>query len=197
MAQPGHENEQRLEVLIDPVLHFAFAQVRPGVVEVRSAGDRFARVSRVYDQASWNGTTWYEGLDPEKGEATGTYDTVGHPIEVSNLGAITERWALRFRPDGTTFDLIGKHLGQIASGNINQDFAPMNLAAGAPYMTIRAAGWNAGWVGGNVLFGDTVGTEAPIDIVRCVQPGSPVGLDDSFTLVQRGDGARAPGSGFD
>lgn len=159
-------------------------------------GDRFARVSRVYDQASWNGTTWYDGLDPAKGEATATYDVAGHPIEVSNLGAITERWALRIRPDGTNFDLIGRHLGQIASGNINEDFAPMHQAAGAPYMVIRAAGFNQGWVGGNVLFIDTVGAEAPIDVVRCTQPGSPAGLDDSFTLVQRGDGARAPGSSF-
>lgn len=160
-------------------------------------GDRFARVSRVYDQASWNGTKWYDGLDPEKGEATGTYDTKGHPIEVSNIGAITERWAVRLRQDGSTFDFIGQHLGQIASGNINQDFSPVNQAAGAPYLTIRAAGWNSGWLGGNVLFIDTVGTEAAIDVVRCTQPGSPAGMDDSFTLLQRGDGAKAPGSSFD
>lgn len=160
-------------------------------------GDRFARVSRVYDQASWNGTTWYDGVDPSKGEATGTFASGQHPIVVTNRGAITERWALRFRSDGQTFDFIGQHLGQIASGNINADFSPMNLAAGVPYMTVPSAGWGAGWVSGNVLFIDTIGAEAAIDCVRCTQPGSPAGIDDSAWLVQRGDVARDPGSSFD
>ena len=160
-------------------------------------GDRFARVSRVYDQASWNGTAWYDGVDPTTGAATATYNASGVPIEVSNLGAITERWALRLRVDGTTFDLIGQHLGQIASGTINADFSPVNTAAGAPYMTVRAAGWGSGWVGGNVLFIDTIGAEAQIAVVRCTQPSSPAGIDDSAWLVQRGDVARDPGSSFD
>ncbi len=160
-------------------------------------GDRFARVSRVYDQASWSGTTWYDGVDPARGEATATFGHATNPIVVSNRGAITERWALRLRSDGQTFDLIGQHLGQIASGNINTDFSPMHLAAGAPYMTVPSAGWGGLWVAGNVLFVDTIGPEAPIDCVRCTQPGSPVGLDDSAWLVQRGDVARDPGSSFD
>lgn len=159
-------------------------------------GDRFARVSRVYDQKSWNGTTWHDGLDPAVGEATATYNKDGVPIEVTNRGAITERWALRLRSDGTTFDLIGKHLGQIASGTINEDFAPINVAAGAPYMTVKAAGWGAGWTGGNTLFIDTIGSEAQIAMVRCTQPGSPAGIDDSCWIVQRGDVGRAPESSF-
>ena len=159
-------------------------------------GDRFARVSRVYDQKSWNGTAWLDGLDTTTGEATATYNKDGVPIEVQNLGAITERWALRIRSDGSTFDLIGQHLGQIASGSINADFAPINTASGAPYLTVRASGWGSGWVAGNVLFVDTIGAEAPIALVRCTQPGSPAGIDDSCWLVQRGDVGRAPESEF-
>lgn len=157
-------------------------------------GDRFARVSRVYDQASWDGTTWHDGLDPARGGAPASYSGA---IAVNNRGAITERWALRMRSDNTTFDLFGQHLGQIASGTINADFSPLNVAAGAPYMTVPALGWNAGWVAGNVLFLDTVGAEAPVAVVRATQPGSPAGLDDSFWLVQRGDVARDPGKSFD
>ena len=159
-------------------------------------GDRFARVSRVYDQASWDGTTWYDGLDPARGAATGTFNVGQYPIEVNNLGAITERWALRINASGTQFDLIGQHLGQIASGNRGEDFSPINVASGAPYMTVRAAGWNAGWVAGNVLFIDTVGAEGSVAVVRATQPGSPAGLDDSFWIVQRGDAARDPESSF-
>ena len=43
----------------------------------------------------------------------------------------------------------------------------------------------------------TIGAEAAIDCVRCTQPGSPAGIDDSAWLVQRGDVAREPGSSFD
>lgn len=157
-------------------------------------GDRSARVSRVYDQISWNGTTWYDGVDPTAGEAAATYNVNGNPIQVNNRGAITERWALRIRSGGTTFDLYGQHLGQIASGSINEDFSPTNVAAGAPYMTIKAMGWGSAWVPGNVLFIDTIGAEAPIDLVRCVQPSSPAGIDDSCWFVQRGDVGRPPES---
>ena len=159
-------------------------------------GDRFARVRRVYDQHSWDGTTWSDGLDLVAGPATGTYNASGHPIEVGNLGAITERWALRIGAGGTTFSLIGQHLGQIASGNINEDFAPTNAAAGAPYFTLRAAGWGSGWVAGNVLFIDTVGAEFQIACVRCTQPGAPAGTSDSAWLVQRGDVGALPESNF-
>lgn len=159
-------------------------------------GDRFARVRRVWDQHNWDGTTWHDGLDPARGPAVGSYDTTTAPIEVNNRGAITERWALRLRSDASTFDLIGQHLGQIGSGSINADFSPMNPAAGVPYFTLRAQGWGGGWLAGNTLFIDTVGAEAPIDVVRCVQPSSPVGLDDSCWIVQRGDVDRPPGTSF-
>lgn len=155
-------------------------------------GDRFARVSRVYDQFSWNGTTWMDGLDPAIGTASATYNHNGHPVEVQNIGAITERWALRIGAGGTTFTCTGQHLGQIASGNINEDFSPINTAAGAPYFTLRAAGWGSGWVAGNTVFLDTIGAEFPIAVVRCTQPGTPAGASDSAWLVQRGDVGAPP-----
>ena len=148
-------------------------------------GDRFARVTRVYDQSTWNGTTWADGLAGD--QAVGQYDTTNHPVQVSNTGAITERWALRFRAGGTVFDLIGQHLGQIASGTVNEDFSPINTARGAPYFTLAAAGWGAGWVAGNTLFIDTTGAEFPIAIARCTQPSTPAGVGDSVQFIQRGD----------
>ena len=153
-------------------------------------GDRFARVPRVYDQQAWDGFTWADGLVGNS--AVASYNTIDHPVELNNKGALTERWALRLRADATTFDLIGQHLGQIASGTINADFSPVNTARGVPYFTLRASGWGSGWVAGNVLFIDTIGAEFPIDIVRTVQPGTSAGVDDSFWLVQRGDVGRPP-----
>ena len=158
-------------------------------------GDRFARVSRVYSQVSWKGV-WYDGVDPSIGEAVGKYRHDEVPIEVTNLGAITERWLMRFRADRTTFDLIGQRLGQIASGNVNEDFAPINPATGVPYMVVRALGWSQGQIEGTAHFVDTVGAEAPIELVRCTQPSSPAGPDDSFWIVQRGSVGKAPESSF-
>lgn len=153
-------------------------------------GDRFARVSSLFDQQTWDGITWAEDVvgDP----APATYNAIDHPIELNNRGALTERWAIRFRVDATTFDLYGEHLGLIATGTKNADFSPLNSARGVPYFTLREAGWGGGWVAGNTLFFTTVGAEYPIDVVRCVQPSSPAGVDDSFWLVQRGDVGRPP-----
>lgn len=158
-------------------------------------GDLFARVSRVYDQQSWNGTTWADGLDGDS--AVGSYNTTANPIEINNLGAITERWALRFRSNGTDFDLIGQHLGQVATGSKNADFSPINPASGAPYFIVREAGWGNGWVSGNTLFVDTVGASFPIDVIRSVQPSTPPGGDYSFLLEQRGDVDTPPANPFE
>lgn len=158
-------------------------------------GDLFSRVSRVYDQQTWNGTSWADGLSGDA--AVGTYNTTANPIEINNLGGITERWALRFRSDATTFDLIGQHLGQVASGTKNADFSPINPASGAPYFTVRAAGWGNGWVAGNTVFVDTVGASFPVDVIRSIQPSSPGGGDYSFMLEQRGDVDTPPGNPFE
>ena len=160
-------------------------------------GDRFARVSRFYSQKTWDGIKWYDGIDPAIGEAIGKYQADVVPIEVNNLGTITQRWGFKFRDDRVTFDLIGNKLGLIATGNINQDFSPPNpQASGAPYFTMRAAGWSGGWINNNAEFIDTVGAESQIALIRCVQPGSPAGPSDSFWLVQRGDVGNPPESSF-
>ena len=157
-------------------------------------GDLFSRVKRVYDQQTWDGVSWVDGLDGSS--AVGTYNTAASPVEINNLGALTERWALRFRSDGTTFDLIGQHLGQVATGTRNADFIPINPASGAPYFVLREAGWGAGWVAGNTLFIDTVGASFPVDVIRSVQPSSPGGGDYSFLLEQRGDVDTPPSNPF-
>ena len=148
----------------------------------------------MYDQKIWDGINWADG--PSGDQAPANYDTKNNKMIVTNRGAITERWACKFRADGTTFDFYGQHLGVIAWGTIHEDFAPMNNAAGAPYITIKAAGWGGAWGPNNTLFIDTIGADFPIAVVRCTQPGSPAGMDDSFWLVQRGDVDRDPGTTF-
>ena len=117
-------------------------------------------------------------------------------MAVNNRGAITERWALRLRADGQTFDLIGEHLGQIASGTINADFAPTNPNAGTPYFVLKAAGWGSGWTAGNVLFIHTVGAEMPFAFIRSTSPGSPTAADYHALLAVRGSADRPPSTPY-
>lgn len=147
-------------------------------------GDLKSRVSALFDQATWNGTTW---LDVVSGAAaTGTYNDILAPIEVTNKGCLTERWALVFT-NTQSFNVIGEHVGVIGTGSINTDTAPINPATGTPYFTIAATGWGIGWAVGNVLRFNTIGAMAPIWVVRTVQQGPNTGVEHSFTLLSRGD----------
>ncbi|MDO4795509.1 MAG: hypothetical protein Q4A28_06160 [Brachymonas sp.] len=146
-------------------------------------GDRFARVSRVFDQDAWDGKTWNDTLVGNP--ASASYDTRLAPVVVTNRGAVSERWALKF-VNATEVDVIGEHVGNLGRFSINQDIAPTNPnAGGAPYFAVKAVGFGAGWSAGNTLFIHTVAAAAPFWIVRTVQKGQGAVLDDRFELACR------------
>ena len=146
-------------------------------------GDMQSRVSRVFDQASWTGV-WSDDLIGDAANAT--YDTINYPITCNNLGAVTERFVLRFT--GTTaFQCFGEHLGLIATGNTSTDFAPVNPATGQPYFTLQAIGWGGGWAQGNCLRPNTIGAITPVWVARVIQPSQPTDTADSFSILVRGD----------
>lgn len=143
-------------------------------------GDRRARVSAVWDQQTWNGT-WTDSLVGS--EAVGTLDTIAHPITVTNDGAETERWVLRWT-SGTNVELIGQTRGLVFSGPFTADIAPINPrtrnpdgTGGVPYLTIPVAANGGGWAAGNVVRINTVGAIAPFWIARAIQQ-SDAPLDD-------------------
>jgi len=147
------------------------------------AGDLRAYVSNLFDQASWNGSF----LDAIQGaSATATYNDVLAPIVVTNAGAITERWAIQFT-NATSFNVIGEHVGVIATGTTGSDIAPINPATGKPYFTLAAVGWGSGWATGNVLRFNTTGALFPVWVVRTIQQGPETVTNDAFTLLVRGD----------
>lgn len=148
------------------------------------AGDLKSRVSALFDQATWNGTTWTDSVSGSA--ATGTFNDVLAPIVVTNAGAVTERWALVFT-NTTTFNIVGEHVGVIGTGTINADLAPLNPATSTPYFTVPALGWGIGWSVGNILRFNTVGAMTPIWVVRTIQQGPNTGTEHSFTLLSRGD----------
>ena len=147
------------------------------------AGDMKAYVSNLFDQATWSGV-WADALSGSS--AVGTFNDVLAPISVSNDGAVTERWCVKFT-NTNTFEVIGEHVGVIASGNTSADCAPVNPATGKPYFTIPAIGWGTGWSVGNALRFNTTGAIFPVWIVRTVQQGLETVTNDSFTLLIRGD----------
>lgn len=147
------------------------------------AGDLFARVNLVFDQASWNGS-WSDALSGSA--ATATFNHTQYPIVVTNRGALTERWIVRLT-NSTAFEVIGENVGIIASGNTSADCAPNNPATGVPYFHLPALGWGNGWAAGNVLRFNTIGAQFPVWVVRTVQQGPESVPDDHFTLLIRGD----------
>ena len=167
-----------------PVTH-AYPTSGTYVSSALEYGDRKARVSLVFDQATWGaGRPWKDAVEGDV--AAGTYNTVLSPIEVTNAGASTERWALRFTST-TAFEVIGEHVGVIATGDINSVCAPVNPATGYPYFTVRPLGWGTGWAVGNIVRINTIGALCPVWIVRTVQPGPEAGINYSFDLLARGD----------
>lgn len=147
------------------------------------AGDLFARTSLVFDQATWNGT-WNDAVVGSP--ATGTYNTTLAPIAVTNIGAITERWVIRFT-NTTAFEVIGENVGVIATGNTASNLEPINPSTGHPYFTLLASGWGGGWSVGNILRINTVGAMFPVQIVETIQAGPETGTNHDFTLLARGD----------
>lgn len=143
-------------------------------------GDRRARVSATWDQQTWNGT-WQDTIEGD--EATASLNTIAHPITVTNEGAETERWLLRFT-SSTNVELIGQRVGLVYSGPFTEDIAPINPrtrnedgSGGVPYLTIPVAANGGGWSTGNVVRINTVGALADFWMARAIQQ-SDEPLDD-------------------
>lgn len=143
-------------------------------------GDRRARVSAVWDQAVWDGTWSDTAIGAQ---ATATLDTIAHPIVVTNEGAETERWILRWTTT-TNVELIGQTRGLVYSGPFTSDIAPINPrtrnpdgTGGVPYLSIPVAANGGGWSAGNAVRINTVGALADIWMARAIQQ-SDEPLDD-------------------
>lgn len=146
-------------------------------------GDMQSRYTRKFVQQTWN-NAWAD-------EATGSgisanYNDALYPITVTNKGAIQERWALIFT-DTTSFRCVGEYSGQIGTGSVNIDFAPINPVTGLPYFTVKKEGWGAGWANGNVLRFNTVAANFPVWVIRTVKQSEPTVMSDQFQIMLRGD----------
>ncbi|WP_051149856.1 hypothetical protein [Methylohalobius crimeensis] len=151
-------------------------------------GDMQARSTNLFDQATWTGV-WSDTLIGSP--ATATFDEVQYPIQVTNDGAITERWYARFI-NTTEVEIFGEHVGGLTLAGQNQwpisgDIAPVNPATGQPYFTLPAAGWGAGWATGNLIRFNTIGANYPVWIARSIQQSPGSSGSDKFCVQIRGD----------
>lgn len=175
-----------------PLTHHFPAGGKSYISSALMLGDRYARVSHLFDQEAWDGVSY---LDFVSGKvATATYNDTANPVLVDNTGAITQRWALQFLTP-TTVRVVGESVGVVvASHPIANDLAPINPNTGTPYFTMRKAGWGSGWAAGNLVRINTVGAGAGFSLVRAVQPGDYTELDHRFSILARVDIDR-PGIG--
>lgn len=147
-------------------------------------GDLHARVSHWFDQQTWTGV-WSNALIGSN--ASSSYNTVQYPIEVTNRGAIQERWRLVFT-NTTTINVIGETVGEIKTGHaIANLLAPLNPATGVPYFSIDPVGWGGGWSAGNVVRFNTQAANYPVWVARTVLQGPASQASDYFTIGVRGD----------
>ena len=142
-----------------------------------------ARVSNLFEQASWDGV-WSDAL---RGSAPlAQYSDALYPIAVTNAGAYPDRFLIKFT-SATAFQVIGEQLGLIAVGDVNTDCAPVNSLTSKVYFTIDQRGWGSGWATGNCLRFNLVGAAYPADVIRAVQPSQPTGQKDNIRLLMIGN----------
>lgn len=146
-------------------------------------GDMQARYTRKFVQGSWSGA-WAD--EPLGVMIPANYNDALYPLQVTNKGAIQERWYIQFT-GATEFRCIGEYSGQIGTGTINADYAPINPVTGVPYFTIKKEGWGSGWANGNVLRFNTVAANFPVWVIRTVKQSEPAVLSDQFQIMLRGD----------
>jgi hypothetical protein len=143
-------------------------------------GDVKARVSLLFDQQTWSGV-WSDSLIGNPADPT--FNDIDFPITVTNKGAVTERWRMQVNSGGSTYNLIGEHVGQIVTGqSMTVDCSPLG-PSGVPYMTIPAAGFGSGWPAGAVIRFNTVAATFPFVPIRTVQMGAETVLDDGFEIL--------------
>lgn len=100
----------------------AFATANTYVAGCINAGDIIAAIS-----------DWVEVL------AAGTYDETTYPVTAPNV-CEEETWTIEF-VNATQFIITGAILGQVGTGSISADAAPVNPNNGEVYFTLDKDGW--------------------------------------------------------
>ena len=142
-----------------------------------------ARYTQKFVQQTWN-NVWAD--EASGGAISANYNDAIYPIQLTNKGAIQERWAIVF-VSGTTFKCVGEYSGEVGTGSTNADFAPINPITLVPYFVIKKEGWGTGWANSNVLRFNSISAMYPVWAIRTVKQSEPTELTDQFQVMLRGD----------
>jgi hypothetical protein len=142
-----------------------------------------ARYTKKFVQQTWN-NVWAD--EASGGAISANYNDAIYPIQMTNKGAIQERWAIVF-VSGTTFKCVGEYSGEVGTGSTNVDFAPINPITLVPYFVIKKEGWGTGWANSNVLRFNSISAMYPVWAIRTVKQSEPTELTDQFQVMLRGD----------
>ncbi len=191
-VQTWQERNRIQGVDIDGTLTLIFPTKRDYPLEntyvssVLIGGDLQVRASVPFSQRNWT-NVWQDTRIGD--EPLNRLNVKDYPIRLTDDGAITEKWLIRFT-SGNQFELYGQTLGFVARTDTLQDLAPINPSTGKPYFTLdrRAFGVDSPWGAQEVVRFNTWGTLLPVWVICAVQPSSdnPKG-SDGYTQVLFGD----------
>lgn len=149
------------------------------------------RISKVFQQLSWDGTTWSDELIGN--DAVAKFNDSLYPVEIDNLSGIQERWIFQFQT-ATTVNIIGEYSGVIATDvditNVDPQayvLQPVNPRTAGYYFRVKAGAFGSGWVPGNIVRINTLAANYPVWALRCRTPGPSTTQTDQACITVRGD----------
>ncbi|WP_221800429.1 hypothetical protein [Oceanobacter mangrovi] len=181
-ALSGVRVDGLLSLMTDLTHDYPLGALCSAVVEF---GDLQARVEGMFEQKIDVSGEFEDELVGDTSVAQ--YDALTYPFEVNNLGAVEERWKLRFT-SASVFDVIGEQRGVILEDQaIGNDCAPINPFTGTAYFTVLAAGFGSGWITGNAIRFNTKVAAAPVEAIRTTLASSTKLPDQTVEIEFMGD----------
>lgn len=151
-------------------------------------GDLFARPVHHGERVSWQGS--WDATFNNTSEPTASLNWIDHPIQVTNRGAIRERWALVFMST-TTVRVFGEDVGQVlfdvsitGTGFVD---AVNTQHPGSYYWRIPKLAFGSGWAAGNVILWETYPCGGTAWGVRTTLQGPATEASDVATIAFRSD----------
>lgn len=151
------------------------------------AGDMGARVESIFDQAAWT-NVWSDTVIGSS--AVAELNTLQYPIDVTNEGAIKERWRLAVKSlSPLTIEVHGESLGLVGTYPASGTIAPVNALTGKVLFAVHPSAWGAGngaWAIGNLVRFNTVSAAYPLYVLRTILAGA-ARTGDAVRIESRGD----------
>lgn len=122
--------------------------------------------------------------------ASGTYDEATYPVEVNNIGTVSDTWTITFI-GASTYTVSGTNTGSVGTGSIVSDFSPVNASAGggAYYFIIRAAGWGGTWAISDTVIFTTTHSSGAVWIKEVVPAGTAAKTNNTVRFLLYAEGS--------